>query len=106
MTDKSIGGFLIVEKRFHRRCGGGASISFPAIAHKTLSRDTFPPPSRKRMAATSIFIISAIIAAAAFYLTSIRKSTKYNYPPSPPGYNFFKGGHAYMLPQSLDVTLF
>jgi hypothetical protein len=31
MTDKSIGGFLIVEKRFHRRCGGGASISFPAI---------------------------------------------------------------------------
>jgi len=57
------------------------------------------------MTVASVLIISAIIAAAAFYLTSLSKSRKYNYPPSPPGYNFFKGGHAYMLPQTLEVRI-
>jgi hypothetical protein len=52
---------------------------------------------------SSIWIIGAVIAAVALYLTTFRKSKKYNYPPSPPGYNFFKGGHAYLLPPGLDV---
>jgi hypothetical protein len=49
-----------------------------------------------------IWIIAAVIAAVALYFTN-RKTGKYRYPPSPPGYNVFKGGHAYLLPPGLDV---
>jgi hypothetical protein len=51
----------------------------------------------------AVYIIGAIIAAIALYFTLGRKSSKYNYPPSPPGYNIFKGGHAYLFPPNLDV---
>lgn len=51
----------------------------------------------------TVYIIGAIIAAIALYLTLGRKNSKYNYPPSPPGYNILKGGHAYLLPPNLDV---
>jgi hypothetical protein len=51
-------------------------------------------------------IIAAIIAIVGLYFTVGRKNTKYNYPPSPPGYNFLKGGHAYLLPPNLDVRSF
>jgi len=52
-----------------------------------------------------IWIIGALIAIVALYWTTFRKSRKYNYPPSPPGSNFLKGGHAYLLPPGLDVIL-
>jgi len=53
----------------------------------------------------AVYIIGAIIAAIALYFTLGRKSSKYNYPPSPPGYNILKGGHAYLFPPNLDVHL-
>ena len=49
-----------------------------------------------------VLILSAVIAVVGLYFT-LRKNGKYKYPPSPPGYNFFKGGHAYLLPPNLDV---
>jgi hypothetical protein len=53
----------------------------------------------------AVYIIGGIIAAIALYFTLGRKSSKYNYPPSPPGYNVLKGGHAYLFPPNLDVHL-
>jgi hypothetical protein len=52
---------------------------------------------------TTVYIIGAVIAAIALYFTITRKNSKYNYPPSPAGYNVLKGGHAYLLPPGLDV---
>jgi O-antigen/teichoic acid export membrane protein len=49
-----------------------------------------------------VAIIAALVAAIALVLT-FRKASKYRYPPSPPGYNIFKGGHAYLIPFGLAV---
>jgi hypothetical protein len=50
-----------------------------------------------------VFIIGAVIAAIALYFTLTRKNSKYNYPPSPPGYSILKGGHAHLLPPGFEV---
>jgi hypothetical protein len=50
-----------------------------------------------------VAIIAALVAAIALVLT-FRKASKYRYPPSPPGYNIFKGGHSYLLPFGIAVA--
>ena len=53
----------------------------------------------------TIWVVSGLIAVIALYLTWRFKASKYRYPPSPPGYNIFKGGHAHLLPPGLEVWL-
>ncbi len=55
---------------------------------------------------SSWFIASLVIAVIALYFTFRLKDSRYHYPPSPRGYNVFKGGHAYLLPPGLAVDLF
>jgi hypothetical protein len=50
-----------------------------------------------------MWFVSEVIAVLALYLTWRFKSSKYRYPPSPAGYNIFKGGHAHLLPPGLEV---
>ena len=52
---------------------------------------------------SSMWFVSGVIAVLALYLTWWFKS-KYRYPPSPAGYNIFKGGHAHLLPPGLEVS--
>ena len=54
---------------------------------------------------SAVLIIGAVIAAIGLWFTIGRQNNKYKYPPSPPGYNFFKGGHAYLIPKDLEVSL-
>lgn len=87
-------------KGMNWRPGGGALANLgraqlPAFGTQLLTTDL-------AIAMAAIWIIAAVIAAIALFLTK-RKSGKYNYPPSPPGYNILKGGHAYLLPPGLDV---
>ena len=55
---------------------------------------------------SSWFIASLVIAVIALYFTFRLKDSRYRYPPSPRGYNVFKGGHAYLLPPGLAVDFF
>jgi len=49
------------------------------------------------------WVVSGVIAVFALFVTWRLKASKYRYPPSPPGYNIFKGGHAHLLPPGLAV---
>jgi len=78
-------------------------LDFPVIAevHADLRLNT--NPRHRRFSAMADLWTFIALGAIIVIVIALRQDSKYRYPPSPPGYNIFKGGHSYLLPRGLEV---